>query len=206
MLNITFLNPPLYNPALEIKPDITFEAKSLDEFRAKIQEYFTKNLIPVGCAGIMYYKFPLINPATDGERVTLITKKHLSPIDTLSCDQCLEKITNELSTAVLHEDSKPHIERFRTFQQNLGRELAGIRAVSKTICFSFTMRNDKGTTVSVKLGRELDHTCNTCEKIQTVGDQIFKCPRCPSTYYCNADCQRKDWSKHKIVCAGTTKP
>ena len=32
------------------------------------------------------------------------------------------------------------------------------------------------------------------------GHKLPKCTQCSQAYYCNADCQRKHWKKHKPVC------
>ena len=32
------------------------------------------------------------------------------------------------------------------------------------------------------------------------GHNLSKCGQCSQAYYCNADCQRKHWKKHKPVC------
>ena len=32
------------------------------------------------------------------------------------------------------------------------------------------------------------------------GHNLPKCRQCAQAYYCNADCQRKHWRKHKPVC------
>ena len=32
------------------------------------------------------------------------------------------------------------------------------------------------------------------------GHKLSKCGQCSQAYYCNADCQRKHWKKHKPVC------
>ena len=32
------------------------------------------------------------------------------------------------------------------------------------------------------------------------GHKLPKCTQCSQAYYCNADCQRKHWKKHKTVC------
>ena len=32
------------------------------------------------------------------------------------------------------------------------------------------------------------------------GHKLPKCNQCSQAYYCNADCQRKHWKKHKPVC------
>ena len=35
------------------------------------------------------------------------------------------------------------------------------------------------------------------------GYSLPKCRQCSQAYYCNADCQRKHWRKHKPVCRAT---
>ena len=39
--------------------------------------------------------------------------------------------------------------------------------------------------------------CFQCGKS---GHKLPKCTQCSQAYYCNADCQRKHWKKHKPVC------
>ena len=40
--------------------------------------------------------------------------------------------------------------------------------------------------------------CETCGK---TGAHLLKCANCRYTLYCDPSCQRKDWKKHKSVCA-----
>jgi hypothetical protein len=39
--------------------------------------------------------------------------------------------------------------------------------------------------------------CAACKK---PSENLKVCARCHSASYCNADCQRADWTKHKAVC------
>jgi hypothetical protein len=50
--------------------------------------------------------------------------------------------------------------------------------------------------------------CSTCGKGKdsTPGGQPLRRCRCGKVLYCSAECQRKDWSKHKAVCTGLQKP
>ncbi len=41
--------------------------------------------------------------------------------------------------------------------------------------------------------------CGGCQKIQLLG-VIMQCERCLNAYYCNVECQRKDWKRHKKEC------
>ena len=50
--------------------------------------------------------------------------------------------------------------------------------------------NDKSLWVTV-------FKCFQCGKR---GHKLPKCTQCSQAYYCNADCQRKHWKRHKPVC------
>ena len=39
--------------------------------------------------------------------------------------------------------------------------------------------------------------CRTCQKN---GDNLFRCSKCKDVYYCDQECQRKDWVSHKSYC------
>jgi len=49
--------------------------------------------------------------------------------------------------------------------------------------------------------------CRYCKKIEVLdlfnGDSttLKKCGRCQTAYYCNGECQLKDWPRHKLICA-----
>ena len=53
--------------------------------------------------------------------------------------------------------------------------------------------NDKSLWVTI-------FKCFQCGKR---GHKLPKCTQCSQAYYCNADCQRKHWKKHKPVCRAT---
>ena len=42
-------------------------------------------------------------------------------------------------------------------------------------------------------------SCYVCEKIPGEG-KLLKCNRCKLMRYCGAECQKKDWGRHKGVC------
>lgn len=46
-----------------------------------------------------------------------------------------------------------------------------------------------------------DKPCGNCKKISCKK----KCSKCFVIYYCNGDCQAKDWQRHKIVCKNLRK-
>ena len=39
-----------------------------------------------------------------------------------------------------------------------------------------------------------------CFQCRKSGHNLPKCTQCSQAYYCNADCQRKHWKKHKPAC------
>jgi hypothetical protein len=41
-----------------------------------------------------------------------------------------------------------------------------------------------------------EHYCNCCGK----SGKLVKCGRCKTTYYCDVECQKKDWTLHKPRC------
>lgn len=46
-------------------------------------------------------------------------------------------------------------------------------------------------------------SCADCERDETAendGACLKRCSRCRMTRYCSAACQKRDWSRHKIVC------
>lgn len=41
------------------------------------------------------------------------------------------------------------------------------------------------------------HCCNSC---QAANVKLLRCGKCSAAFYCNAECQKKDWTRHKKVC------
>ena len=59
----------------------------------------------------------------------------------------------------------------------------------------------KNTTKEKKKGtKTLWVTVFKCFYCGKHGHNLPKCRQCSQAYYCNADCQRKHWKKHKPVC------
>ncbi|XP_078504866.1 egl nine homolog 1 [Lissotriton helveticus] len=44
--------------------------------------------------------------------------------------------------------------------------------------------------------------CELCGKLE----QLLRCGRCRSSFYCSKEHQRQDWKKHKLVCKGGEQP
>jgi hypothetical protein len=42
--------------------------------------------------------------------------------------------------------------------------------------------------------------CSNCGKKDENGVTLKKCAGCHSVFYCNAECQKKDWSNHRVAC------
>ena len=47
-------------------------------------------------------------------------------------------------------------------------------------------------------GDTVEQVCMVCEKRQ---GKLKKCSACHVTCYCSAECQKKDWKEHKLVCS-----
>lgn len=43
-------------------------------------------------------------------------------------------------------------------------------------------------------------TCKNCDKTEVMGDIFKRCARCRDVFYCSRECQRIDWTQHKLVC------
>lgn len=52
-------------------------------------------------------------------------------------------------------------------------------------------------TTAAKVDKQL-HSCGACGKALTA--KASKCSRCRVVYYCDAECQKAHWKRHKLVC------
>jgi hypothetical protein len=59
----------------------------------------------------------------------------------------------------------------------------------------------KGQRKQVVAGNMISRTvCDGCKKFDVGGTKLKRCGRCKAVRYCSEECQRKDWSKHKLTC------
>lgn len=42
--------------------------------------------------------------------------------------------------------------------------------------------------------------CNICKKTASFSNKLLLCGGCKKIFYCNKECQKKDWHKHKSIC------
>ena len=53
----------------------------------------------------------------------------------------------------------------------------------------------------MEASQDTPKTCSTC---QSTNVELLKCTRCKTSYYCNVECQKQDWPKHKLICSKST--
>lgn len=99
-----------------------------------------------------------------------------------------EKIPAHIN--ILNEEWKAIIKGYETMLYM--NEEALINNLDDNKAFVFGTYTIKGPVVVV-----LGDTCYTCGD---VGKQMFKCPQCLKTYYCDEKCMRADSKYHKEEC------
>ena len=62
------------------------------------------------------------------------------------------------------------------------------------------VRDDTKPKKTINEHKTLWVTVFKCFQCGKRGHKLPKCTQCSQAYYCNADCQRKHWKKHKPVC------
>jgi len=116
-----------------------------------------------------------------------VTKKHIHSktrgreAKTYVCDNCVDSNKN------LHcvECSKKATDAYFYSLDNCHH------ITCSQACLEIVLKSAKNT-----LGREnLGFICRTCEN-----PAARKCSRCKVAYYCNEECQKKDWPGHKNSC------
>lgn len=81
-----------------------------------------------------------------------------------------------------------------------------ICATLNTILLFLSSNRNSSTAISIRTAimslnnsiRDITRTCEVCRKIQ---EDMKKCSKCKAVRYCSQDCQKKDWSYHKTICA-----
>ena len=47
----------------------------------------------------------------------------------------------------------------------------------------------------------MEEPTKDCKNCGEKEKELLKCSRCKKVYYCGADCQRKNWPSHKLICS-----
>jgi hypothetical protein len=76
--------------------------------------------------------------------------------------------------------------------------------LSKDVTMARAPTNAEEYTQGIKdfLGGNLEKAaskCFVCGASTDHGVKLFKCSRCTGAWYCGAECQRKDWRRHKVT-------
>jgi len=58
----------------------------------------------------------------------------------------------------------------------------------------------KTFTLAKNLEKDPASSCASCKAWRTTAYKLSKCAGCEKVYYCNRDCQKKDWLVHKVAC------
>jgi hypothetical protein len=60
--------------------------------------------------------------------------------------------------------------------------------------------SDKIAKELFNLNKPLPVKCKTCNKLGGKNNNLKKCNGCNKVYYCNVECQKKDWKNHRNIC------
>ena len=52
----------------------------------------------------------------------------------------------------------------------------------------------------LRLNTTIGSRCLCCNKIETANHRLLQCGRCKKAKFCNKECQRLAWKKHKLEC------
>jgi len=57
--------------------------------------------------------------------------------------------------------------------------------------------------LTINVSKYCSH-CFSQEPIMDTKQELSRCSQCKNSYYCNADCQRNHWQKHRLTCKRIT--
>lgn len=78
---------------------------------------------------------------------------------------------------------------------SIGRET--IQQAKKMLGLDNVHPGDTDAVFSSLEKKGIGYVCENCDKFSL---QMMRCSVCKKAYYCNQECQRKDWQEHKKVC------
>lgn len=117
-----------------------------------------------------------------------------------------------IEALVAHGARAPSLERaasgqlFYTSPSGKRQELCDMRSLLRAGTAVFDMRRRPPQAYpeapSVCVDSRFDkYLCGACKRPPALGEKLLKCGRCRAVTYCNQDCQKADWSQHKVVCS-----
>lgn len=104
----------------------------------------------------------------------------------------IDEIQESVILALLKNGAKPDIK----YQGKNAIEWAnekGLNKIAELMSNYLTSTKDK----SYK-------ECSYCKSINSSNKKLMKCSRCLTAFYCDQDCQKKDWRIHKLYCKKPT--
>lgn len=98
-------------------------------------------------------------------------------------------------------DTELRLRRALQVSEHLhGAKIAFVISKSgKNFAFDITYSNDPPAIDLTSLSRPY-FSCSYCKAFPTMLNKLSKCSRCEKSYYCNQNCQRKNWKRHKPFC------
>lgn len=80
------------------------------------------------------------------------------------------------------------------------RDSRPTRILQKEVIVNYYKASQPKDVLTESFKKNYDQKCATCQKWRTTAHKLSKCSLCQKVYYCNTDCQKADWKKHKINC------